>query len=71
LQLAGATPRALLHALHRKYPALYRCICDERGALRRHIQLFINNDFIRDRDELDTKLKPGDVVSVFQAVSGG
>jgi len=33
--------------------------------------LFVNADFIGQRQGLDTPLQRGDVVSVFQAVSGG
>ncbi len=71
LRLGGATVREVLDELKREYPALQRCICDETGAVRLHINLFVNNDFLRDRNGLDTRLQPGDVVSVFQAVSGG
>lgn len=71
LQLNGLTVRDLLDEVRRKYPVLFSCVCDETGAVRRHINLFVNHDFLRDREGLDTKLKPGDVVSVFQAVSGG
>lgn len=71
LPLEGDTVQALLAALASDYPALYCCICDETGAVRRHINLFVNNTLARSRQALDTRLQPGDVVSVFQAVSGG
>ena len=45
-------------------------ICDETGALRPHLHLFINNDLLADRG-FETRIEPNDVVSVFQAVSGG
>jgi molybdopterin synthase sulfur carrier subunit len=71
LRLQGETVREVLDELNRRHPSLFQCICDETGAVRRHINLFVNNDFLRDRNGLDTRLAPGDVVSVFQAVSGG
>ncbi len=71
LRLEGSTVRAVLEEVHRSHPALYQCICHETGAVRPHINLFVNNDFLHDRDGLETRLKAGDVVSVFQAVSGG
>lgn len=71
LELQGSTVRCLINELHRSHPSLYRCICDESGSVRRHINLFVNDDFIQDRNGLDTQLSEGDVVSVFQAVSGG
>lgn len=71
LRLQGTTVRGLLDEVGRRHPALYRCICDETGTVRQHINLFLNDDLLRDQHDLDTRLKAGDVVSVFQAVSGG
>lgn len=71
LRLRGDTVRAVLEELNREYPSLHRCICDETGAVRRHISLFVNNDLLPHRQGLDTRLESGDVLSVFQAVSGG
>ena len=39
--------------------------------MRRHVNLFVNADHMRDRDGLDTALAPGDVVTILPAVSGG
>jgi len=63
--------RALLAELEQRHPALYRSICDETGAVRRHINLFVNNDHMRDRNGLDTTLDSGDEVFILPAVSGG
>jgi len=71
LPLTAASVRAALAELERRYPLLYRSVCDETGAVRRHINLFVNTSHVRDRDGLDTALAPGDVVSIIPAVSGG
>lgn len=71
LTLHGSTLRALLEDLQRGYPQLYRCICNETGAVRRHIHVFVNDVLSRGPDELDAPLKADDVVAVFQAVSVG
>ena len=71
LALAAENVRAALEELERREPALYVCVCDETGAVRRHVNLFVNNHHMRDRDGLDTPLSPGDVVSILPAVSGG
>ena len=71
LRLPASTVRDLLEELERRFPALYQCICDETGAVRRHVSLFLNNDLMNDDTGFDKRLKAGDVVSVFQAVSGG
>ncbi len=61
----------MLAELERRYPKLHRSICDETGALRRHINLFVNIHHMRDRDGLATQLAAGDVVTIMTAVSGG
>ena len=71
LALPATSLRAVLATLERRHPKLHRSICDETGALRRHINLFVNTQHMRDRDGLDTALKPGDVVTIMTAVSGG
>lgn len=65
------TLRGLLEELERRYPALHRSICDETGKVRPHVNLFVNQQHMRDREGLDTALGPGDVVIILPAVSGG
>jgi len=71
LALTAANLRAVLAELEQRHPALHRSICDETGAVRRHINLFVNTHHMRDRNGLDTPLVPGDEVSILPAVSGG
>jgi len=71
LDLSATNLRAVLEELERRYPALYRSVCDETGAVRRHINLFVNTHHMRDRHGLDTPLCPGDEVTILPAVSGG
>src|SRR5262249_4298466 len=71
LPMSAATVRAALDALELEQPAFYRNVCGETGAVRRHLNVFVNSDNVRDLDGLDTALKPGDVVTILPAVSGG
>jgi molybdopterin converting factor small subunit len=71
LSLSALNVRAALEQIERSHPALYRSICDETGAVRRHVNLFVNTMHMRDREGLDTALAPGDVVTIMPAVSGG
>jgi len=71
LSVSAASVRATLEHLERHHPSLYRNICDETGAVRRHLNLFVNSSNIRDLEGLDTALAPGDVVTILPAVSGG
>jgi molybdopterin converting factor small subunit len=71
LCLEAPNVRAALEQIERRHPALYRSVCDETGAVRRHVNLFVNTSHVRDREGLDTALAPGDVVWILPAVSGG
>jgi len=71
LASSAASVRDALHALENNHPALYRNVCDETGAVRRHINIFVNTSHMRDREGLDTVLVPGDELIILPAVSGG
>ena len=71
LSLSAPSVRAALEQLEARHPSLYRGICDETGAVRRHVNLFVNTSNVRDREGLDTLLAPGDVVTILPAISGG
>jgi molybdopterin converting factor small subunit len=71
LSISAHTVRAALEGLERSQFALYRNVCDETGTLRRHLNVFVNSDNVRDLDGIDTTLTPGDVVTILPAVSGG
>jgi sulfur-carrier protein len=71
ISLSAASVRSALDEIERTYPALYRCVCDETGAVRRHVNVFVNTEHMRDRDGLDTALVAGDTITILPAVSGG
>ncbi len=65
--LEGATVAELLVALEREHPALAGWILDERGALRRHINVYVGGE----PGGADTPVGDGDRVDVLPAISGG
>lgn len=71
LEVSAADVRTSLTTLRENYPALYRSVCDETGAIRRHVNVFVNNDNVKGLGGLDTVLGEGDEVSIIHAVSGG
>jgi len=71
LSLPARTVRAALEQLERDEPLLYRNLCDETGKVRRHLNVFVNTENVRDLDGVDTPLTAGDVVTFLPAVSGG
>lgn len=71
LTVAGSSIAEVLANLEAEYPALYGCICDETRKLRPHINLFLNRELVSEGPRFSKSLSSGDVISVFQAVSGG
>ena len=71
LSVSPGNVRAVLAELERRFPALHRSVCDETGAVRRHINLFVNESNVRDGAGLDSPLAPGDILTIHPAVSGG
>jgi molybdopterin synthase sulfur carrier subunit len=66
-ELEGATVADLLRALELMQPALAGWILDERGRIRRHINVFVNGEQGRE----DATVAAGDRVDVLPAISGG
>jgi len=71
LTMPATSVRSALDQLEQRYPPLYRSVCDETGAVRRHMNVFVNALNTRDANGLDTALVAGDVVTILPAVSGG
>jgi len=71
LAVSAGTVRSALDALEQSEPKLYRNLCDETGRVRRHLNVFVNSDNVRDLNGVDTVLSAGDVVTFLPAVSGG
>jgi molybdopterin converting factor small subunit len=71
LVLAAATVGSSLRQLEATHPRLYRSICRESGAIRPHVNLFLNSDPVGELKGLDTRLQSGDLLTVLPAVSGG
>ena len=71
ISIAAGTVREALAYLEQHQPALYRNICDETGAVRRHLNVFVNEDNVRFLKGVDTPLAEGDIVTALPAVSGG
>jgi predicted phage tail protein len=69
--LVAGTVAELVAALDRQHPGLAAYIVDERGALRRHVNIFIGEEPVADRERLGDTLGPDDTVYILQALSGG
>lgn len=68
---AGATVAAVLGELEKSCPGLSARLLDEKGGVRRYVNLFHNDEDIRFLQGLETKVAEGDRISIVPAIAGG
>lgn len=71
LVIDATTVAEVVAALDRLAPGLAFYLCDERGRLRPHVNIFIGDERVRDRVRLLEPLTPDSEVTILQALSGG
>jgi len=71
LEITGGTVAELVETINETYPGIKDYIVDEQGRLRKHVNIFIGNELIKDRDQLKDIVKENDELLIFQALSGG
>lgn len=71
LDVEGTTVREVIDAMEARAPGFAFYVCDERGRLRQHVNVFVGPERIRDRATLTDPVPPGASVHVLQALSGG
>ena len=69
--VAGATVVDLLDNLLKLYPALRPHLFETNGNLRRHFNIFVNGEHIRELNGLDTVLEEDDKVILMISAAGG
>jgi molybdopterin synthase sulfur carrier subunit len=71
IQLDSATVGAALSQIESRYPGFGSKVLDEGKSVKRFINVYVNEDNIRDKKDLDTELKSGDVISILPSIAGG
>jgi molybdopterin synthase sulfur carrier subunit len=67
----GTTIRELIEDLERQFPGLKERVCDEKGAVRRFVNVYLNEEDVRFLSGEDTQVKDSDEVSIIPAIAGG
>ena len=70
VEAAGSTLSALIADLDSNYSGLGERLL-ENGALRRFINVYINDEDVRFLGGLDAQIKDGDSITILHAVAGG
>jgi molybdopterin converting factor small subunit len=66
-----ATVGAVLDSVGADHPVLDRRVRDETGALRRHVNVYVDGEDVRRLQHLETPVGPDAEVMVIQSVAGG
>ncbi len=71
VKLEGATVGEILRKMDSQFKGFGDRILDEGRSVKRFINVFVNEDNIRDKKELETELKNGDTISILPSIAGG
>lgn len=71
VQETGESVREILDKLTARYPGIGERLLDEKGEVRRFINIYVNEEDIRFREGVQTALKEGDELSIIPAIAGG
>lgn len=67
----GGTVGAVLQEVSQSHPGLGQRLYDDKGNVRRFVNIFANDEDIRYLENLETELEDGDEVSLVPAIAGG
>ena len=71
VKVEGATVGEILRTLDSQFKGFGDRILDEGKAVKRFINVYVNEDNIKDKNELDTVVKNGDTISILPSIAGG
>ena len=71
METDGQTVLEVVESINHQFPGLKDYLLEEDGSLRKHVNIFLKEELIRDRNHLSDPVKPTDEVLIFQALSGG
>ena len=67
----GATVGEVLTGLEARYPGIGTRLLDDKGGVRRYVNIFHNDEDIRFLQDLATPVKDADRISIIPAIAGG
>ena len=71
VEVSAATIGDAICELQTRYPGIKERLVDENGAVRRFVNVYVNEEDIRFLQDQQTPLKDGDEVSIIPAIAGG
>ncbi|MBK5279736.1 MAG: MoaD/ThiS family protein [Bacteroidia bacterium] len=70
-EIAGDTVKETLCNIEKTYPGILNYLIEDNGRLRKHVNIFLKGELIKDRETLNDAVNSRDELLIFQALSGG
>ena len=67
----AGTVQQIIEGLDKRFPGIRNSVCDEKGGLRRFINIYVDGEDVRFLESLETKAKDGAEIAIVPAISGG
>jgi len=71
IEVSAPTVGDAIAELQTRFPGIKERLLDETGAVRRFVNVYVNEEDIRFLQNQQTPLKNGDEVSIIPAIAGG
>jgi len=71
VEINAATIGAAIQELQTRFPGMAERLVDDKGEVRRFVNVYVNEEDIRFLQNNATPLKDGDEVSIIPAIAGG
>jgi sulfur-carrier protein len=71
VHINALTVDGVINALQTRFPGIAERLVDEKGEVRRFVNVYVNEEDIRFLKNRETPLKDGDEISIIPAIAGG
>jgi sulfur-carrier protein len=71
IELDGTSIAEIVAAANARWDGLADYILDEKGALRKHVNIFLEEELIHDKQNLSDAVHKNSCIYIMQALSGG
>jgi len=71
VEITAKTISEVITELQTRFPGIQERLVDESGAVRRFVNVYVNEEDIRFLQNQQTALKDGDEISIIPAIAGG
>ena len=71
VEVSAATVAEAIAELQTRFPGIKERLLDESGAVRRFVNVYVNEEDIRFLQNQQTPIRSGDEISIVPAIAGG